>query len=161
MAIRLRPTGANGHGKTQASSVASMTKCPSKLLMSIAIFSAAFMLEMAHAEQVPVTTPDQFIIQLPDIDHEALSEQVRTLRSQLILRKQILEQIVADKKLDGSDVIITAIVPGGLLYAGYRIARYKQAKIKLARVSIDIEEYSGDLLVIQSRLTSVAMVQLH
>lgn len=121
------------------------------------------MLQTARAEQAPVTvsTLDQLVIQLPVIDHEALIEQVSTLRSLLIQRKQQLVQIVADKKLDGGDAFITAIMPGGLLYAGFKKARYEQAKNELARISADIEEFAGDLLVLQFRLVPVAMARLH
>ena len=121
------------------------------------------MLQTVHAEQapVPVSTLDQLVIQLPVIDHKALAEQVRTLRSLLIQRKQELVQIVADKKLDGGDAFITVIMPGGLLYAGYKKVRYEQARNELARVSADIEEFSGDLLALQSRSVPVAVAQLH
>ena len=139
-----------------------MIKTSNRLFITIAIFCTAFMLETANAEQAlaPVSTPDQLAIQLPEIDHETLIDQVRTLRSQLIQRKQVLVQMVADKKLDGGDAFITVIMPGGLLYAGYKKARYEQAKNELARVSADIEEFSGDLLAMQSRSAPVAIAQL-
>ena len=82
------------------------------------------------------------------------------LRSQLIQRKQALIQNVADKQLDGKDAVITAIMPGGLLYAGYKKVRYEQAKNELDRVSTDIEEYSGDLVAMQSRAAPVAVAWL-
>ena len=137
-------------------------KAPNRLFMSIAIFCTAFILQTAHAEQVlvQVTTPDQFIIQLPDVDHEVLVEQVRTLRSQLLQRKQALVQSVADKKLDGNDAVIASIVPGGLLYVGYKKARYEQASNELARISADIELYSSDLLAMQSKSATVAIARL-
>jgi tetrahydromethanopterin S-methyltransferase subunit F len=113
-----------------------------------------------QAEQAPVTAPDRFAVQLPDVDQEALVEELVKLRSQLIQRQQKLEQLVADKKLDGGDAIITAIVPGGLLYAGYKKARYLQAKHELARVSTAIEEYSSDLLVMEIRAAPVTVAQL-
>jgi hypothetical protein len=128
--------------------------------MSIAIFCTAFMLQTAHADQalVPVAAPDHFIIQLPEVDREALVEQVGALRSQLIQLKQVLIQSVADKKLNSNDAIITVIMPGGLLYAGYKKVRYEQAKKELARVSDNIEEFSGDILAMQPRSASVAIV---
>ena len=49
-------------------------------------------------------------------------------------------------------------MPGGLLYAGYKKVRYEQAKNELARVSADIEEFSGDILAMQPRSASVAIV---
>ena len=141
-----------------------MIKTSNRLFMSTAIFCTAFMLQTAHAEQAPAPAPisdlNQFTIQLPDVDREALIEQLRTLRSQLIQRKQALVQSVADKKLDGKDAVITAIMPGGLLYAGYKKVRYEQAKNELARVSTDIEEYSDDLLAMQPSPAQVVVAQL-
>jgi len=141
----------------QTSNGASMTKTSNRLYMSIAFFCTAFMLQTVRAEQAP---PDLFVTQLPVIDRAALIEQVRTLRSQLVQRKQALVQSVADKKLDRSDAIITAIMPGGLLYAGYKKASYEQAKNDLARVSADIEEFSSDLLAMQSKSAPVVVARL-
>jgi hypothetical protein len=99
-------------------------------------------------------------LQLPDVDHEALVELLGTMRSQLIQRKQALVQAVADKKPDGGDAFITAILPGGLLYAGYKQARYEQAKDELARVDAEIKEITGDLLAMQSWSPALAIAQL-
>jgi hypothetical protein len=107
-----------------------------------------------------VTAPNQFTIQLPDVDREALIERVRALRSQLIQRKQALLQIIADKQLDSSDAFITTILPGGLLYAGYKKACHEQAKNELASVNADIEEFSIDLLAMQSGSTPVFVARL-
>ena len=86
-----------------------MTKTSNRLFMSIAILCSAFMLNTAHAEQalVPMDATDRFIVQLPGVDRETLIAHVEILRSQLIQRKQALVQIVADKKLDGGDALIT------------------------------------------------------
>ena len=138
-----------------------MTKTRNGLFISIAIFCTAFMLQTAHAEQAPVTDSNHLIIHLPDVDHGLLIEQIKTLRSQQIQRKQALVQIVANEKLDGGDAIITIIMPGGLLYAGYKQARYEQAKNELARISADIEESTSDLLAMQSMSESVLVARLH
>ena len=139
-----------------------MTKTSNRLFMSIAILCSAFMLNTSHAEQalVPVDATDQFIVQLPGVDRETLIAHVEILRSQLIQRKQALVQIVADKKLDGGDALITIFMPGGLLYAGYKKVRYEQAANELSHVSADIEELSGDLLAMQSMSVPVAVAQL-
>ena len=139
-----------------------MTNTTNSLFVSIALFCSAFMLETAHAEQalLPVNASDQFITQLPDVDREVLVERLEKLRAQLIQRKQTLVHIVADKKLDGSDAIITVLMPGGLLYAGYKQVRYEQAMNELAHVNADIREYSGDLLAMQSRSGSLIVAQL-
>jgi hypothetical protein len=136
-----------------------MITIPKRLFILIASVSTTFVLSTAHAEQAPafVQAPGQFIIQLPDVDRELLAEQVSLLRSQLIARKQALVQSVADRQLDGGDALITIIMPGGLLYAGYKKARYEQARNELNRVSADIEEFSGDILAMQSRSAPVVV----
>ena len=138
-----------------------MSQTPYRLLFSSIFFCTACMLQTVHAEQTPepVTTPDPFTIQLPVVDRKALVEQIRTLRSQLIQRKQALVEIIADKKLNNRDVIITIIMPGGLLYAGYRKVRYEQAKNEFARVSADIVEYSSDLLAMHPGPTPALVAQ--
>lgn len=132
------------------------------LFVSCAIFCAVFMLPTAHAERaaMPAAAPDLRAIQLPDYDRVAMLDAVKKLRSELIQRKRELVQNVADGRLDGKDALITAILPGGLLYASYKKARYEQARDELARVSTDIEELSGDLLAMQAGPVTVAVAQL-
>ena len=137
-----------------------MTRSPMRLMLSIALFCTAFLLQTAQAEQSTITTPDQLAIELPDVDREALVDQLRTLRSRLIQRKQTLVQEVADKKMDSGDAVITVIMPGGLIYAGYKKARYEQAKNELDRVTLEIEEFSKDLLAMQSTSIPVVVAQL-
>jgi hypothetical protein len=139
-----------------------MNGFPVKLFALIAIISSVFRLSPAFAEEPPVSVaaPAKLAIQLPQVDREALVEMLGDLRTQLILRKQALLQQVADSQLDGGDALITAIMPGGLLYAGYKKARYENTKSELDRVSEDIEEYSDDILALQSAPVPMAMARL-
>ena len=129
-----------------------MTTTITRLVISITTLIAVLPLQTAHAEQSMLTmvTPSHFIVQLPEVDRESLVERIATLRSQLIARKQALVQNVAERQLKGSDAILTAILPGGLLYAGYKKIRYEQAKNELDRISADIEEFSDDLIAMQT-----------
>jgi hypothetical protein len=139
-----------------------MTRTLNKLFISLAIFCTAFMLQSAHAEHTlpAVAAANPFIIELPIVDRKALAEQISVLRSQLIQRKQALAQIIADNELDSSDALIMTIMPGGLIYAGYKKATCEQAKNELASVSADIEEFSGDLLAMQTGATSAVIARL-
>lgn len=136
---------------------------PGKLFALIVIISSGSLLSPAFAEELPVSmaAPAKLAIQLPEVDRDALVEMVGELRTQLILRKQELLQLVADSQLDGGDALITAIMPGGLLYAGYRKARYENARSELDRVSEDIDEYTDDIVALQSAPLPVAMARLH
>ncbi len=139
-----------------------MAKHMNKLFLAIATLCTAFALPVARAEQPQVTTgaPGQLAIQLPGVDREELVDLVTALRSQLILRKQELVQAVEDSEFEGSDAILAAILPGGLLYAGFRKAHHEQAREELERVNADIEQYSDDILAMQPGPAPVAIVQL-
>ena len=139
-----------------------MVRTLNRLLASLTIFYSAFMLQTAHAGQAPeaLNTSGSFFIQLPDVDRDALLERVTTLRSQLIQRKQTLLQIIADNTLDSGDTLLTVILPGGLLYAGYKKASLEQAKSELASINADIEEFSADLITLQPGASAVAIARL-
>ena len=131
-----------------------------RLFTTIAILSTAFILQTAHAEYAQANAAGMHAGSLPDVDRKALVNQLETLRSQLIERKQALLEIVADRKLDGNDALITAILPGGLIYASYKKVRYDQARDELSRVSAEIEEYAADLRILRSWSEPVAVAQL-
>ena len=139
-----------------------MCPFPGKLFALIVIICSASLVQPAAAEQpsVPGTAPAKLTIQLPYVDRDVLVEKISQLRSRLIHRKQELMQVVADKQMDGGDALITVIMPGGLLYAGYKKARYESAKNELDRVSEDIGEYSDDLLAMQAAAVPLAMALL-
>ncbi len=106
---------------------------------------------------VNVIGPRGFITQLQVVDADALVEQVQVLRSRLIVRKQQLVQEVDEKQLDSGDALLTVLMPGGLLYAGYKKAAYERARNDLAEVSEDITQYSHDLTALAGQATSVAV----
>ncbi len=137
-----------------------MNKTRNRLFIALVVFTASFMLQPAHAGQAPLPVTNQPGTQLPAVDRVALVKTIKKLRSQMIARKQALVLSVAEQKLDGGDAVITAIMPGGLLYAGYKKIRYDQAKNELARVSAEIEEFSADLLAMQSMSPAVVVAQL-
>ena len=103
--------------------------------------------------------PQGFITQLQVVDADTLSEQVQVLRSQLILRKQQLVRDVDEKQLDSGDALLTVLMPGGLLYAGYKKAAYESARNDLEEVSEDITEYSHDLSVLAGQTPVTVALQ--
>ena len=134
----------------------------SRLLLPFVILGAVSVLPAAYAEQpqVSASKPGQLAIQLPGVDREELVELITTLRSQLILRKQELVQAVEDSHFEGSDSFLAAILPGGLLYAGFQKVRHEQAREELDQVNAEIEQYSSDILAMQPEPAPVAIVQL-
>lgn len=140
-----------------------MIKSTCKLSLSAAIFSVIFMQQPAFAEHPPVTAVATGLLgfQLPNVDPEALVEKVDTLRTQLIKRKEVLMRSLEEKKLGSGDVLIAAIIPGGLLYEGYKKLRYEQAKDELAHLNAEIDELGNDLLAVQAMSAPAAVAQAY
>lgn len=139
-----------------------MAQPVNKTFITIAILCTALVLPAARAGQPQVAgnTPGQLVIQLPVVDREELVDLVRTLRSQLILRKQELVQAVEESDFEGSSAILAAILPGGLLYAGFQKVRHENAMEELEQVNTAIEECSSDILAMQPGPAPVAIAQL-
>ena len=116
------------------------------------------------AEDLPspinIVAPGGFVIQLPAVDIDALAEQLRELRSSLISRKQELANELETKQFDSGDTLLALVMPGGLIYAGFKKAAYARARHDLDEVSENIAEYSVDLALLQEQLQPVAVAQL-
>jgi hypothetical protein len=146
---------------------------------SIRLFCSAVLtglLVTAHAvnadDVVIPTTPDDrpalvnmtgqegFVTQLPAVDSGTLVEQLRALRSALIAHKQILAGELEAKQFDSGDAVLALVMPGGLLYAGYKKAAYARAKNNMDEVSENIVAYSDDLAVLQEQLEPITVAQV-
>lgn len=108
---------------------------------------------------VTMVGPQGLITRLQTVDSVTLTGQVQALRSQLIARKQQLVEEVDEKQLDSGDALLTILMPGGLLYAGYRKAALERARNDLAEVSEDITEYSRDLSALANKTTVTIALQ--
>jgi hypothetical protein len=125
-----------------------------------ALAGGAVSLQADHqADVVTMVGPRGFITRLQTVDTATLTEQVQVLRSQLIARKQQLVEEVDEKRLDSGDALLTIIMPGGLLYAGYRKAALERARNHLAEVSEDITQYSRDLSALADKTTVTVALQ--
>jgi hypothetical protein len=84
------------------------------------------------------------ITNVPATEKHELLGSVNELKQSLSSEKEQLSNAVQEKKFSTKDAVITAVVPGGMLYASYRMASYKSAKTDLAKVSSRIEELNTD-----------------
>jgi len=91
------------------------------------------------------TDADGFVVEIPAIDPQLLAEQLKDLQAELLLRRAELVSAVKDLALDGTDAIISVLLPGGLIYAGYRKHEYEMARHDLVEVNVEIEELARDL----------------
>jgi len=111
--------------------------------------------------QASMIDDEGFVIQLPAIERGKLVKQLHVIRSALIAHKQVLAGELEEKQFDSGDALLALVMPGGLLYAGYKKAAHARALNNLEEVSENIAAYSDDLAVLQEQLQplSVALVE--
>ena len=97
----------------------------------------------------------------PPIDPHRLSDDIREKISALVRRKEELLDIREDNKMNVGDYIFAVIMPGGLLYAGYKQREYYLAKKGLAEVTAEINSYVNDLDTMQVIPGSVVLAPQH
>lgn len=108
----------------------------------------------------PTANDAGFFIALPAVDSRQLIELVKTYRAYLTDREQEVRQYLEDNQLDGKDMLITVIMPGGLLYAAIKKGNLEQAEAELAEIAADRLELSRDLLAMQAEAGQLTVAQL-
>lgn len=114
----------------------------------------AIQVQAADWQQGPIQEGEWFSVEhgngltsrLQFVPQGELLRQIRQLRRELLTRKAVLEQTVEDSSFGLKDALITALVPGGLLYAAQKTHSHEQAKKELAHVLAQFDELAMDLL---------------
>jgi len=140
------------------------------LVALVALLFSTITLQTAVAGEVPTVQPpadiyvmagytdaDGFVVEIPAIDPQLLAEELKDLQAELLLRRAELVTAVKDLALDGTDAIISVLLPGGLIYAGYRKHEYEMARHDLVEVNAEIEELAHDLSNFDVMLGAVAV----
>ena len=133
-------------------------------LLSIVVFSL-FINQQAIAEDVfsndelqntiantKSINQGNYIYDIQKVDPVLLAEDLDELKENLLQYKYKLKKIVENKKFTAGDTLITLIIPGGLLYASYRINELKKTKSELSMVIADIKDLSIDLLALSTQV---------
>ena len=101
-----------------------------------------------------------FYIDLPAVNYRRLIGLIRTYQSSLTHREGAMTRYLDEHQLDATDALITAILPGGLIYALVRKGNLEQVKAELADVSEEIDELAHDLLAMQAEAGELTVAQL-
>ena len=91
---------------------------------------------------------------MPTVDRKKLVKHIKEIHPSLEKYANELTDEVDRKQLGADDVLITAVVPGGLLYGTYRSIQYKQSKNELNNVTDTLDDLGAALFDFQSDLTS-------
>ena len=116
---------------------------------------------LAETKAVPLTTDTQschwartaseggLYIDLPVVSYDQMTGQIRIYLASLMHRETEITKYLDEKRLNAKDVLITAIMPDGLLYAAIGKHDLEVARDELAGTIETMHELSSDLLATQ------------
>lgn len=87
---------------------------------------------------------------LPQVSNSELIAKMQDYRQKLENNREDLVGILEDNKFKAGDAFLTAIMPGGLLYAAYRSSQQEKTRKQLADVETLIEELGVDLVALKA-----------
>jgi hypothetical protein len=109
---------------------------------------------------LPAANDAGFYVTLPAVDTERLIERISARRASLTQREQEITQYLDDHQLGAKDVLITVIMPGGLIYAAVRKGNLQQAQAELDQINAAMDELSRDLVAMQAVAGDLTVAQL-
>ena len=104
----------------------------------------------AEIRWVPQVTEDGFSIMTPDINPDVLIDDLFVLKARLAQDEKVLARQVEQKKVTGSDNVLSLLMPGGLIYAAYKRDVYSRAVEQHEWLSRQYAEISNDLVTFRS-----------
>ena len=123
------------------------------LLLLSTVFLSLFISQQAMAIENELINQGDLIYDLQLVDPVFLAKDIENLIASLVKQQSELKEIVDNKKISTSDVVISLIIPGGMLYAGYRMHEQEKAKKSLLMVSEDIDDLSIDLSILSAEIS--------
>ncbi len=91
-----------------------------------------------------------FVTSLPNVSDVTVTQHLLELQQDLETELTLLKQEVQRKSFKAIDTLVTVVMPGGLIYAKLRLDSFKRSELKLNRVSDELAQISGELVVFQA-----------
>lgn len=99
-----------------------------------------------YATDPPTSLAAQaFLPDLPFTTPLDVVSRLQALRADLSDRREVLVQVAAERSVGPADVFVAVVMPGGLVYAGYRIGQEAKAKARLERMEDELSSLNGEL----------------
>ena len=134
-----------------------------RVVVAVLIFFVPFLAQAENpltpdlqgAERVYIDQGDGLIASLPNFEHADLLQRITSLRGKLKHHENLCSERVEAARFSTKDVLITIIMPGGLLYAASRKKELITAQTQLAQTTHRLHELEDDLY----RLNSVSAIE--
>lgn len=98
-----------------------------------------------------------FYTVLPSVNSEHLAELLKLYRASLEQREEEVSRYLDENQMDAADVLITVIMPGGLIYAAAKKADLEEARSELTEITDNMSELSRDLMLLQAQTSKLVM----
>jgi len=105
--------------------------------------------------------PNLFVLRLMAVNRSALTSRVQTRRLRVLERDADLRSQVQQHRFQQKDVVLAAVMPGGLLYAAYKQAKLKALQAKQTAAERELAELATDLQRLQSPALARLVVAEH
>ncbi len=138
--------------------------------MRLFYFATLFLVLSVNSVTAEELTPqNQFIcldqgdglrVTIPIFEEQALLNRLAVYHSDLNKQRSNYADRLENTKFDVKDVLITVIMPGGLIYAAAKQQQHNQVKTDLQDISKQLAELKLDMnqLALKSSMQSVAML---
>ena len=101
-----------------------------------------------------------FYTALPAVNSRHLADLLSLYHASLEKREQEIARYLDENQMDAADMLITVIMPGGLIYAAAKKADLEEARSELNEITEDRIELSRDLVLMQTLARKLAMTRL-
>ncbi len=119
------------------------------LFMALGLVASG-VVNAAEIRWVPTMAEDGFSVMTPVVNTDAVIDELVVLKAELARSERVLAQQVEQKKVTGSDNVLSLLLPGGLIYAAYKRDAYSRAVEKHELLSRQYAEISSDLVTFRS-----------
>jgi len=86
-----------------------------------------------------------FIPDLPFTTPLGVVSRLQDMRMDLADRREVLVQVLAERSVGPADVLVAVVMPGGLVYAAYRMGQEAEAKSRLGQMEEALSSLNGEL----------------
>ncbi len=143
-----------------------MVRIPAAMAMSLALLLAPCITQAAeptaandHGDFVRLPNFDEFIVGMCSRSRATLLDELRKRRSALDARRLVLSDEAGDGNLNAQDIVLTILLPGGLIYAAHRHDVIHRAQLRLRAVEARMEEINAELHTLTPAETLTASVK--
>ncbi len=143
-----------------------MVRIPAAMAMSLALLLAPWITQAGeptsandHGDFVRLPDFDEFIVGMCSRSRATLLDELRQRRSALDARRLALTDEAGDGNLNAQDIVLTILLPGGLIYAAHRHDVIHRAELRLRAVEARMDEISAELHTLSPAETLTASVQ--